>query len=105
MDNSVNEKANLIIGLQKKGYDVDFILKDEYLLCLQERDLLGPEDFEIIETYQFKESQDDSETYVVYAIRSVHRDLKGILMTSYTAFFLGIGIHLWCKLSATLKSV
>ena len=63
----------------------------------------NPDEFEIAETYQFKGTQESNDTYVIYAIRSVHRDLKGILMTSYSAFNHGLGIHLWSKLSTTLR--
>ncbi len=98
-----NNKLQAIIGLQSKGYDLDFILKDENLLCLQQSELISPDEFEIAETYQFKDIQESNDTYVIYAIRSVQSDLKGILMTSYGAFNHGLGIHLWCKLSATLR--
>jgi hypothetical protein len=98
-----NNKLQAIIGLQNKGYDLDFILKDENLLCLQEDELISPDEFEISETYRFAETHGCNETYVIYAIRSVHRDLKGILMTSYSAFNEGLGIHLWRKLSTTLR--
>jgi hypothetical protein len=101
MENYHN-KIQAIIDLQQRGYDLDFILKDEHLLCLQERDLISPDEFEIAETYKFEENHGITETYVVYAIRSVQRDLKGILMTSYSAFTRGLGFHLWCKLSRTL---
>ena len=97
-----NDKVQVIIGLQSRGYDLDFVLKNENLVCLQESELIGPDEFEIAETYKFEGNGGTSETDVVYAIRSVQRDLKGILMTSYSAFTRGIGFHLWCKLSRTL---
>jgi hypothetical protein len=97
-----NNKIQAIIDLQHRGYDLDFVLKDENLLCLQERELIGPDEFEIAETYRFEENHGVTETYVVYAIRSMQRDLKGILMTSYGAFTRGLGFRLWCKLSQTL---
>jgi hypothetical protein len=102
MENYHN-KSQAIIGLQEKGYDLDFILKDEHLLCLQERDLINPDEFEIAETHKFKEKDEFAETFVVYGIRSLQRDMKGILLTSYSAFTKGIGFHLWCKFSPTLR--
>lgn len=93
MENYSN-KTQAIIGLQHKGFDLDFVLKDEHLLCLQDCELISPDDFEIAETYKFVERHGIPETYVVYAIRSVQRDLKGILMTSYSAFNRGLGFHL-----------
>jgi hypothetical protein len=97
-----NNKIQAIISLQHRGYDLEFVLKDENLLCLQDLELIGPDEFEIAETYKFEENNCVAETYLVYAIRSVRRDLKGILMTSYGAFARGLGFHLWCKLSQTL---
>jgi len=96
------KRIQTIIALQSRGYDLDFVLKDENLLCLQERELINPDEFEVAETYKFEENNGIADTYVVFAIRSVQRDLKGILMTSYRAFNKGLGLHLWCKLSRTL---
>ncbi|WP_426671977.1 hypothetical protein ACPPVU_12150 [Mucilaginibacter sp. McL0603] len=97
-----NNKKQAIIGLQHRGYDLDFVFKDENLLCLQELELIGPDEFEIEETYKFEENHNIAQTFVVYAIKSVQRDLKGILLTSYSAFTKGLGFRLWCKLSQTL---
>ena len=97
-----NTKTEAIIGLQKKGYELDFILNNEYLLCVQDRELISPDDFEITETYSFKSKLLPGEQHIIYAINSVHNGLKGILMTPYSAFTGGLSIHLWSKLSANL---
>lgn len=96
-------KAEAIIGLQKKGYELDFILNNEHLLCVQYCELISPDDFEIAETYSFKSNILPGERYIIYAINSVHNGLKGILMTPYSAFTGGLSIHLWSKLSAYLN--
>lgn len=49
-----SNKAEVIIDLQKKGYELDYILKSENLLCLQDQELLNQDDFEIVETHRFK---------------------------------------------------
>lgn len=102
MENYSN-KAEAIIGLQNKGYELDFILYNETLLCIQDRGLLNPDDFEITETYRFKSEVLQEEGYIIYAINSAHNGLKGILMTSYSAFTKGLSIHLWSKLSVGLN--
>ena len=95
-------KIQAIIGLQQRGYDLDFIVKGEYLFCPQQNELISPDEFEVTETYLFGQHDDKIDTYVIYGIRSLQTDLKGILMTSYHAFRREPSIHLWCKLSKTL---
>jgi hypothetical protein len=99
-----NNKAEAIIDLQRRGYDQDFILAEENILCLQRGDYIPPDAFEIIETHRFDGKARLRDNYVIYGIRSLQDDLKGILMTSYSAFSRGISIHLWSKLGASLKS-
>jgi hypothetical protein len=79
-------------------------MKGEFLFCIQYNELIGPDEFEVIETHQFEAREGRSDTYVIYGIRSLQRDLRGILTTSYRAFNLGLSIHLWCKLSRTLRA-
>ncbi len=100
-----SSKTEAIIGLQKRGYDLDFILSNEYLLCVQDSELISPDDFEITETYRFDSKAQSDDQNLIYAINSVHNGLKGILMTSYSAFTRGLSIHLWSKLAANLELI
>ena len=95
--------AEAIIDLQLRGYDQDFVIKNEHLLCVQDSELISPDEFEVISTYKFEGGKRLRDNYVVYAIRSMHNDLKGILMTSYGSFTKGLSIHLWSKLAADLQ--
>lgn len=95
--------AEAIIDLQLRGYDQDFVIKNEHLLCVQDSELISPDDFEVISAYKFERSKRLRDNYVIYAIRSMHNDLKGILLASYSAFGKGLSIHLWSKLGANLK--
>ena len=98
-----NNRAEAIIDLQKQGYDQDFVIKNEHILCVQDSELISPDDFEVISAYRFDGAKRPKDNYVIYAIRSMHNDLKGILMASYSAFGKGLAIHLWSKLAASLK--
>jgi len=100
---NLDSKAEVIIGLQNKGYDLDFTLNNEYLRCVQDGELISPDDFEITETYLFEKEAQTEMPYVIYAINSLHNGIKGILMTSYSAFTEGLSIHLWSKLAANLS--
>jgi hypothetical protein len=96
-------KAEAIIALQERGYDQDFILKDEYLFYVQQSELIKPDDFEITETYRFEGKRRLCDNYIIYAVRGINKDLKGILMTPYSAYEKGVSIHLWSKLANNLK--
>ena len=97
-------KTEAIIDLQKRGYDQDFILKSEGILCVQQNELIRPEEFEITGTYRFEGKSKLCDNYIIYAIRSVENDIKGILMTSFRGFENNISIHLWSKLASTLQN-
>jgi hypothetical protein len=98
------DKIKAIIDLQQRGYELDFIMKGEFLFCPQQNRLISPDEFEVTETYQFKENKGKVDMCVIYGIQSLQTDLKGILMTSYRAFSFGLSIHLWSKLSKSLKT-
>ncbi|MCQ6957002.1 phosphoribosylpyrophosphate synthetase [Mucilaginibacter aquariorum] len=102
MENLIT-KAEVIIGLQKKGYDLDFTLNNEFLRCIQDGELISPDDFEIAETFLFENEAEADLPFVIYAISSFQNGVKGILMTSYGAFTQGLSIHLWSKLAANLN--
>jgi hypothetical protein len=96
-------KTAAIIDLQERGYDLDLILRNEFILCIQDMELISPDDLEITEAYIFAGRSRRSDMEVVYAVRSAHNGLKGILMVSYSAFTAGLSIHLWSKLSGRLE--
>ncbi len=98
-----NTKADVIIDLQQRGYDNDFILKSEGLLCIQHHEMINPDQFEISESYRFDGKTKPCDNFIIYAIRSLNDDVKGILMTSYSALTRGMSVHLWSKLSVELR--
>jgi len=100
---SHNNKTGLIIDLQNRGYDQDFILANEGILNIQNEELLPPEEFEITETHQFSGLSGPKDNFIIYGIMSVHSDIKGILITSYARLLDGVSIHLWSKLSRTIQ--
>jgi len=96
MENYAN-RTEVIIDLQKRGYDQDFILNDEGILLIQQNELIRPEEFEISETYCFESKQKHCDNYIVYALRSVENGIKGILMTSFKGFNNNLSPHFWIK--------
>ncbi|MBX2905792.1 MAG: hypothetical protein KF744_07135 [Taibaiella sp.] len=72
--------------LRHRGYNVDFNLVGEHLICnINNTDtMLGAEDFDIVHVYRYEGDSDPADEAVVYAIES-GSGLKGILVTGYGA--------------------
>src|SRR5690554_4645874 len=66
--------------LRKKGYTVDFNLKENCLVC--GNDELSVDDFEITEIYRYESNTDPADEATVYAIES-NTGMKGVLVTGY----------------------
>lgn len=99
---SYNNRADLIIDLQSRGYDQDFILENEGILNIQQSEFLPPDEFEITETHHLPGAAAYKDNFIIYGVKSVHSDIKGILVTSYSRLAQGISIHLWSKLSRSI---
>jgi hypothetical protein len=97
-----SDKTKAIIALQERGYDQDFVLKEEYIECAQCSKCIEADDFEIDETYQFDTDSQLKDKCIIYAIRAIHNDLRGILMTSYSTILQEISSRLRGKLGAVL---
>ncbi|HEV8284318.1 MAG TPA: hypothetical protein VGQ09_08405 [Chitinophagaceae bacterium] len=69
-----------IKGLRERGYTKDFNLKENCIICNEEK--FHPEDFEIVEVYRFEGETDPADEAVVYAIESNNGD-KGVLVSGY----------------------
>jgi hypothetical protein len=67
-------------GLKERGYTKDFNLKENCLVCHEEK--YHSEDFEITEVYRFEGETDPADEAVVYAIESNKGD-RGVLVSGY----------------------
>lgn len=67
-------------GLRERGYTLDFNLRDNCLICHDDR--FNADDFEIVEVYRFEGNTDPADEAVVYAIEST-KGQKGILVNGY----------------------
>ena len=52
-------------------------------MCNQSLKELAPEEFEIDEVYRFEGITDPGDEMIVFAISSVHHDLKGLVVNAY----------------------
>ena len=69
-----------IKGLKERGYTKDFNLKENCIVCHEDK--FHPEDFEIVEVYRYEGNSDPGDEAVVYAIESNKGD-KGLLVSGY----------------------
>jgi hypothetical protein len=67
-------------GLKKRGYDMDFNLSENCLVCHEDK--FDVNDFEIVEFYRFEGDSDPADEAVVYAIES-NKGQKGVLVNGY----------------------
>lgn len=74
---TVSEAVN---GLKKRGYNLDFNLEENCLICQDNRFEINH--FEITEVYRFEGNTDPSDEAVVYAIESADGQ-KGVLVNGY----------------------
>jgi hypothetical protein len=88
---------DIIIDLQERGFDHDFILDHEHIRCLQYNEIIPPDDFEILETHHCDNKANLKSNYIFYAIRLKNYDIKGILMSTHKSYTQGMSLHLWQK--------
>ncbi|MDO6434838.1 hypothetical protein Q4E93_29770 [Flavitalea sp. BT771] len=81
--------VDAVIDMQERGFDLDFNLTGNRLLCAQQALLIGANDFEILEMHYFPRSRQSSCERMVYGICVPSCGMKGILILGtdkYTAF-------------------
>lgn len=72
--------VSAINGLEERGYNLDFNLKENCIICDDKK--FEPEDFEITEFYRFEGDTDPADEAVVYAIESKNGE-KGVLINAF----------------------
>jgi hypothetical protein len=92
-----NEMIDIIIDLQERGFDHDFILDHENIRCLQYNEMIAPDDFEILETHLCADNLHIKGNYILYGIQLRNYNIKGILMSSHKSYNYGLSLHLWQK--------
>ena len=78
-ENHYAKVSEAIAQLQKKGFTIDFNLKENSIIHHDEK---FHTNFEIVDVYRYEGDSDPADEAVVYAIQS-KTGLKGILVTGY----------------------
>lgn len=92
-----HDLIDIIIDLQDKGFDHDFVIDHEYIRCLQYDELVPPDDFDILETHLCTDKMHTRANYIVYGVQLKHCDLKGIILSNHKSYNHGLSLHLWQK--------
>lgn len=72
--------ADAIADLQARGYEYDFSLAGNQLLCCQQNLLLKTIEFNILEMYYFRRKGRKYEEKIIYAIGASDYCMQGILL-------------------------
>jgi hypothetical protein len=75
--------AEAMHGLKAEGYNLDFNIAFDNLLCQQNGVCLNPGQFEIVSYYRFEGNSDPDDSSIIYAIESNDGTMKGILVNAY----------------------
>lgn len=93
---SYDTVSGAVSGLKKRGYDLDFNLEENCLICNDSK--FNADDFEIVEIHRFEGDTDPSDEAVVYAIESKN-GMKGVLVNGYGISADSISAEMAKKLS------
>ncbi len=72
-----------INGLKAKGYTVDLNIAFDKLITADKKITLNPHEFEIVEVHRFEGATNPSDEDVVYAVESIHGNIKGVLTSAF----------------------
>ncbi len=86
-------------GLRDRGYQLDFNLAFDKLICAQNNQCLNPAEFEITEVYRFEGDTNPSDEDVVYAVESKDGKLKGVVTSAYGSYADTVSTEMLQKLS------
>lgn len=77
---TVTEAVN---GLRSRGYDIDFNIAFDKLVCSENKYCLKPDEFEITEVHRFEGDSNPDDEDVVYAVESKDGKVKGVITSAF----------------------
>ncbi|MBL7703494.1 MAG: hypothetical protein JNM14_14680 [Ferruginibacter sp.] len=85
--------------LKSRGYNIDFNIAFDKLICSDNKICLNPHEFEIVEVFRFEGDTNPSDEDVVYAIESKGGGVKGTLTSAYGTYAETASAEMLKKLS------
>lgn len=75
--------SETINGLIQLGYNHDFNISEDCIVCHQANVTLSPSDFQIDKVYRFEGESNPEDQSILYAISSLKFKVKGVLVNGY----------------------
>lgn len=86
-------------GLKGRGYDRNFNIDFDKLMCSETGVCLNPNEFEIVEVYRFEGNSNPADEDVVYAIESKDGSIKGVISSAFGLYADDASAEMISKLS------
>ena len=83
MKESYGTLSETVNGLKADGYNLDFNIQKDCLICHGTMTSLSPEEFEIDKVYRFEGESNPDDEAIVYAISAPALGMKGVLVNGY----------------------
>ncbi len=99
---TVTEAVN---DLKERGFNVNFNLAFDKLICLEDNFCLNPNEFEIVEVHRFEGVTNPSDEDVVYAVESKDEKIKGVVTSAFGLYADPVSNEMIQKLSMHKKPI
>lgn len=73
-------------GLKARGYNINFNIAFDKLMCSENKTCLNPNEFEIVEVHRFEGNTNPGDQDVVYAVESINGNIKGVVTSAYGVY-------------------
>jgi hypothetical protein len=97
--NAADTVTDTLKELKRRGYTVDFNIAFDKIICSNNKILLNPDEFEIVEVFRFEGDTNPSDEDVVYALESKDGNVKGTMTSAYGMYAETISNEMIKKLS------
>ena len=97
--NSYDTVTDALKDLKLRGYAVDFNIAFDKIVCAENKTILNPHEFEIVEVYRFEGDTNPDDEDIVYAIASKDGKTKGTLTSAFGMYAESISTEMIQKLS------
>ncbi len=93
---TVTEAVN---DLKARGFNINFNLAFDKLICLEDNLCLNPNEFEIVEIHRFEGVTNPSDEDVVYAVENKDEKIKGVVTSAFGLYADPVSNEMIQKLS------
>ena len=88
-----------LTGLKERGYNINFNIAFDKLMCSENKTCLNPNEFEIVEVHRFEGNSNPEDEDVVYAVESINGKIKGVITSAFGMYADNTSTEMIRKLS------